>query len=50
MSDKIEERIAALKAAYRAMDFVYYGQIREELEDQGVRLEFGPEGITWSQK
>ncbi len=45
---KIEQLIADRKAARANKDFAESDRIRDALAEQGVKLEDGPEGTTWS--
>ncbi len=47
-ADQIETQIAARLAARKARNYAEADRIRDELGRQGVRLEDGPKGTTWS--
>ena len=47
-ADEIEQLIVARQTARANKDFAESDRIRDELAEQGIRLEDGPEGTTWS--
>ena len=49
LSDWVEERIEARKAARDARDWSAADAIRDELTERGIVLEDGPSGTRWKQ-
>jgi cysteinyl-tRNA synthetase len=50
LSDWVEERLVARKAARGRRDFAEADRIRGELLEKGVIIEDGPSGTTWKQR